>query len=152
MDKSQIVELQQRLNQSGFAFSVIGETLREDGVYGVLTDRVYRAYLDLDHKVPTIAPTPVAPWWTNKALLGGLATVLATVLGVFGYGVDSAQLGEVLLALATAVSGGMAIVGAFKAKPVDRGAVLPGVRRGDDGLYRVPPTSQSSDSRGNFAS
>ena len=48
MTKTDILALQQTLNQSGFAHQVNGEPLVEDGIYGPDTNRVYRAWLDRD--------------------------------------------------------------------------------------------------------
>jgi peptidoglycan hydrolase-like protein with peptidoglycan-binding domain len=42
----EIVALQQSLNQSGFSYKVLGEALKEDGIYGPETDRAYRVWLD----------------------------------------------------------------------------------------------------------
>ena len=116
MTQQQVLELQRSLNQSGFAYRVLGEPLAEDGIYGPATDRVHRAWLDQDTAIPTLTPEPAKPWWTHKALLGGLATVLASVAALFGLEVDGGQLSEVLAAAVTAVTGAIAIWGSIREK------------------------------------
>ena len=116
MTKAEIRALQQALNQSGFAYQTIGEPLVEDGIYGPATDRVHRAWLDQDTSLPTVTPAPAKPWWTHKALLGGLATVLASVAALFGLEVDGGQLSDVLAAAVTAITGAVAIWGSLREK------------------------------------
>jgi hypothetical protein len=98
------------------SYQVLGEPLVEDGIYGPATDRVHRAYLDRDTAIPTVTPPPAKPWWAHKALLGGLATVLASVAAIFGLEVDSGQLSEVLVAAITAITGAISIWGALREK------------------------------------
>lgn len=114
MTKREIVALQQSLNQNGFAYVILGEALKEDGIYGSATDRVHRAWLDRDTAIPTVTPQPAKPWWTHKALLGGLATVLASVAALFGLEVDGGLLSDVLAAAVTAVTGAIAIWGSLR--------------------------------------
>lgn len=116
MTRAEIRALQQALNESGFAYQVNGEPLDEDGIYGPATDRVHRAWLDKDTAIPTVTPTPAKPWWTHRALLGGLATVLASVAAIAGLEVDSGQLSEVLVAAVTAVTGALSMWGAIREK------------------------------------
>jgi hypothetical protein len=116
MTKAEILALQQALNHSGLSYQVLGEPLVEDGIYGPATDRVHRAYLDRDTAIPTVTPPPAKPWWAHKALLGGLATVLASVAAIFGLEVDSGQLSEVLVAAITAITGAISIWGALREK------------------------------------
>lgn len=152
MTKREIVALQQSLNQSGFAYQVLGEALKEDGIYGPATDRVHRAWLDQDTAIPTLTPEPVKPWWTHKALLGGLATVLASVAALFGLEVDGGQLSEVLAATVTAVTGAIAIWGSLR----EKGGVDPTlVARAGTHTVRLPVRPQRShqpddDPRGAF--
>jgi peptidoglycan hydrolase-like protein with peptidoglycan-binding domain len=112
----EVLALQRAFNQSGFAYRILGEPLVEDGIYGPATDRVHRAYLDEDKTIPTVTPQPAKPWWTHKALLGGLATVLASVAAIFNLEVDSGLLSEVLVAAITAVTGAFSIWGALREK------------------------------------
>lgn len=97
MTRTEILELQKSLNQSGFAFQVLGEPLTEDGIYGPNTDCVYRAWLDRDTSVPTVAPTPAKPWWTSRAILGLAATVVAMIAGQFGFEIKDEQITQILL-------------------------------------------------------
>jgi peptidoglycan hydrolase-like protein with peptidoglycan-binding domain len=95
--KREIVALQQSLNQSGFAYSILGEALKEDGIYGPATDRVHRAWLDRDTTIPTVTPQPAKPWWQSRAVLGLLASLLAMIAGRMGWGIDEGQITDVLL-------------------------------------------------------
>lgn len=97
MTKREIVALQQSLNHSGFAYQVLGEALKEDGIYGPATDRVHRAWLDRDTRIPTVTPAPAKPWWQSRAVLGLLASLLAMIAGRMGWGVDEGQITDVLL-------------------------------------------------------
>ena len=97
MIKREIVALQQSLNQSGFAYQILGEALKEDGIYGPATDRVHRAWLDRDTRIPTVTPPPAKPWWQSRAVLGLLASLLAMIAGRMGWGVDEGQITDVLL-------------------------------------------------------
>lgn len=97
MTKREIVALQQSLNQSGFAYQILGEALKEDGIYGPATDRVHRAWLDRDTAIPTVTPPPAKPWWQSRAILGLLASLLAMIAGRMGWGVDEGQITDVLL-------------------------------------------------------
>jgi len=116
MTRAETRALQHAFNESGFAYQILGETLDEDGIYGPATDRVHRAWLDRDTAIPTVTPTPAKPWWTHKALLGGLATVLASVAAIAGLEVDSGQLSEILVAAVTAITGALSMWGAIREK------------------------------------
>ena len=148
MTKAEVRALQQALNESGFAYQILGEPLDEDGIYGPATDRVHRAYLDRDTAIPTVTPAPAKPWWTHRALLGGLATVLASVAAIAGLEVDSGQLSEVLVAAVTAVTGALSMWGALREKGgVDPTLVV--------GTMRLPvrthrPGDADADPRGVF--
>lgn len=135
MTRQQVLELQRSFNRSGFAHQVLGEPLEEDGVYGPNTDAVYRAWLDRDTAVPTVTPQPAKPWWTHKALLGGVATIVASLLGVYGLEVDGGKLSEVLAGAVTAITGAITIWGAIK----EQGGVDPTlVARAGNRTVRLP--------------
>ena len=97
MTRTETLELQKSLNESGFAFQILGEPLDEDGIYGPNTDHVYRAWLDRDTSVPTVAPSPAKPWWTSRAILGLAATVVAMIAGQFGFEIKDEQITQILL-------------------------------------------------------
>ena len=97
MTKREIVALQQSLNQNGFAYVILGEALKEDGIYGPATDRVHRAWLDRDTAIPTVTPQPAKPWWQSRAVLGLLASLLAMIAGRMGWSFDEGQITDVLL-------------------------------------------------------
>jgi hypothetical protein len=129
MTRAETRALQHAFNESGFAYQILGETLDEDGIYGPATDRVHRAWLDRDTAIPTVTPQPAKPWWTHRALLGGLATVLASVAAIAGLEVDSGQLSEILVAAVTAVTGALSVWGAIREKGgVDPTLVVGSVR------------------------
>jgi peptidoglycan hydrolase-like protein with peptidoglycan-binding domain len=136
-----VLALQRAFNHSGFAYRILGEPLVEDGIYGPATDQVHRAYLDEDKTIPTVTPQPAKPWWTHRALLGGLATVLASVAAIFGLEVDSGQLSEVLVAAITAITGALSIWGALREKGgIDPTLVV--------GTVRLPVRPQRQDPPG----
>ena len=107
MTRTEIIVLQQTLNATGLAYRVLGKPLTEDGIYGPATDRVYRAKLDEDASVPTVTPAPAKPWWTSRAVLGLLASVLAMIASRFGWMIDDGQITELLLK--TVELGGLAL-------------------------------------------
>jgi len=54
------------------------------------------------------------PWWASKTVWGGLVTLLAVVLGVFGYSItpeDQKQLVEILSQIGASVGAVIAIYG-----------------------------------------
>lgn len=62
--------------------------------------------------------TETKPWYTSRGVLGGLAGVIIGVASAFG--LDSlagleAQLTDTLIAIGTAIAGGLAILGRIKA-------------------------------------
>lgn len=135
MNKRQVLALQQSLNRSGFAVEVLGGKLVEDGIYGPETDAVYTAWLDRDQAVPTVTPAPAKPWWTHKALLGGLATMIAAGLAFYGLEVDSGKLSEMLVGAVTAITGAISIWGAIR----EQGGVDPTlVARAGTRAVRLP--------------
>lgn len=153
MTKTEIIALQRALNHSGFAFQILGEPLAEDGIYGPATDRVHRAYLDRDTAIPTVTPQPAKPWWTSRAVLGLLASVLAMIAGRLGWEIADDQITAVLLqavelgGLAVAAWGTVRRRGAIDPTLVAR---LPG---GNDVRLPVRPQRQSppgDDPRGAF--
>ena len=96
MTREEIKQLQVSLNQSGFAYSVSGSPLVEDGIYGPQTDYVHRAWLDQDDRVPTVTPTPARPWWQSRAILGILTSVIAAVVSRWGWSIDHDAITDLL--------------------------------------------------------
>jgi peptidoglycan hydrolase-like protein with peptidoglycan-binding domain len=137
----EVLALQQALNKSGFSAQILGVPLDPDGIYGPLTDRVHRAWLDKDTAIPTVTPQPAKPWWTHKALLGGLATVLASVAAIAGLEIDSGQLSEILVAAVTAITGALTMWGALR----EKGGVDPTLVMGS---VRLPVRPQRQDTPG----
>ena len=154
MTRDETRELQVRLNQSGLAWQVNGEALVEDGIYGPATDRVYRAYLDKDPSVPTVAPPQALPWWRKKSVLVMAAGVLAGGAGLAGYNVETSQIHEILSALAGLVTLVLGVLQTAKGEaPVDPTllARLPARDLRFSGLRQrvpVPPGSQPNRSQG----
>jgi hypothetical protein len=116
MSKSEILELQRRLNEVGLAYLVLGEPLAEDGIYGPDTDRVYTEWLDRDSVMPSVTPPPAKPWWTSRGLLGGLATIIVGVAGLAGYALDVAQITEIVVSASALLAGILSTVGSIKRK------------------------------------
>ncbi len=131
MTKTEIVALQQALNQSGLAYRMLGAPLEEDGIYGPRTQAAHRAHLDAIDRtpVPNVTPPAAKPWWTSRALWGALATLAASLGGLAGYALDASQLTELAVTAATLASGLLALVGTLRrSAPIDPGLVarLPG--------------------------
>lgn len=127
MNKEEVIALQRTLNDSGFGPLVV------DGIYGENTSNAYSRMLRLSDAagrgtvIPV--PNPVKPWWTSRALIGSIVTVVASVTGVsLGVG-GSESLTESIVAILTAISGLIAFYGTLKRDaPIDKTTVLPGVR------------------------
>ena len=92
MTRAEIITLQRDLKERGYGLVV-------DGVYGPRTAKAYQDWLDqhTPQDVNTPAPAAAKPWWTSRAILGLLATVLAMLAGRFGLEIDDATLTPILL-------------------------------------------------------
>ena len=148
MTKTEILDLQRRLNEVGLAYLVLGEPLAEDGIYGPNTDRVYTEWLDRDNVMPSVTPEPAKPWWTSRGLLGGLATIIVGVAGLAGYALDVAQITEIVVSASALVAGILSTVGSLRRKaPIDPTLVarMPG---GRDVRLPVLPHRQRESSAG----
>lgn len=120
MTKDEVRQLQSSLNQSGFAYQTLNEPLKEDGIYGRDTDTVYRAWLDRDTAVPTIAPPIAEPWWRKKSIFVMAAGLIAGGAGFAGYDLDASKISELLSAVAGAVTILLGIIQTIKGEaPVD---------------------------------
>lgn len=99
MTRAEIIALQRALNHSGLAYQILGELLEEDGIYGSNTQAVHQAHLDAvdQSAVPNVTPAAAKPWWASRAILGLLATVLASLAGRFGFEVDDDAITPLLL-------------------------------------------------------
>lgn len=129
MTKSETIHLQHTLNNAGYGPLVV------DGVYGPATAAAYSRMLQLSDAGGrgTPLPTPAAaiPWWTSKAVVGGVITVAAGLAGVFGWSIDAGATTDAVTALITAVAGIVALVGTIRRKaPIDPTLVVPGYRFG----------------------
>ena len=121
MIKKDVLALQRRLNREGFS-------LVEDGIYGPATAAAYQHYLD---RQALPAPPASKPWWTSRALLGAVATILVSAGGLFMdlSSVDRGELTDVLVALSTGLAGLLALWGTIRRQsPIDPTLVAPGVR------------------------
>lgn len=135
MTKSEIIELQTKLNKQGFNLVV-------DGRYGEKTRAAYAAYLDRDTQVPTLVPPAPIPWWTSKTAIFILATIGVSLAALFGVELDKQNLVEALTALATLVTSILALyANARRSAPLDTELVLPGVRL--KSASSLPAKSQS---------
>jgi peptidoglycan hydrolase-like protein with peptidoglycan-binding domain len=140
MNKDEIIILQTKLKQLGYG------PLEVDGQYGKNTENAYRRYLDdLDPNVPTVIPAPEQKWWMSKALIGGIATVLVSLIGVFGYEIDAQFATQMILSIITLVTGIISVIGTLKRKgTIDTTYINP---------FNQPKSSGSTqyiDPRGNF--
>jgi peptidoglycan hydrolase-like protein with peptidoglycan-binding domain len=139
MTPDTVAALQAQLNahaaRLGYAPLVV------DGRYGPKTDALYRAYLDaLDPSTPSLAPPPERPWYASKLFLGGLAALAVSAFGLERVGLSSDLLGQGLDLVVNAALGLLALWGAWRGQaPLDRGAVLPGVRLPPRAYPTAPP-------------
>lgn len=131
------LELQRKLNSLGYG------PLKEDGQYGKNTAEAYKRYLDeIDPSVPTVIPQPEIKWWMSKPLITAVSTILVSIIGMFGYQIESEYMSEMLLASVTLITGVLGVVGAVKNKAnIDTTHINP-IRR-----MQMP----SNDPRGFFA-
>jgi hypothetical protein len=157
MTKSETLELQRRLNEIGLAYQILGEPLKEDGIYGPDTDRVYVNWLDRDSIIPSVTPEPAKPWWLSRAIIGWLTVGLAWGAGKMGWLVDDEQITQVLLAVMEAVGLLVATWGTVRRKaPIDPTLVMR-LPHGRDVRMPVRPQRQTpggpgrTDPRGHFS-
>ena len=72
--------------------------VQADGIWGPITATAYAARMDHEAPGAHVALPPVSkPWWTSRAVLGLLASVLAMIAGRFGWSIDDGQITEMLL-------------------------------------------------------
>lgn len=108
---NKVAELQARLNELGYG------PLTVDGQYGKNTEAAYKAYLDaIDSTTPTFQPPAETKWWQSKAFIGAGATILVSVIGIFGFELDSELLTQNIIAIITLSTGVMSLVGTIKKK------------------------------------
>jgi len=117
MTREEVVTLQRQLNAAGYNLAV-------DGIYGPKTATAYEEMLTMSsvggegNKIPT--PEPWKPWWTNSVVIASISGLIAGILGVIGWDIDTVDLSTLLTSLAGVVTAGIAIYGAIKNKnPVD---------------------------------
>lgn len=58
-------------------------------------------------------------WWESKTIWGGLIAVIASILGIFGYDIgidDQENLSTIIVSIAGAVGGAVAIIGRVMVK------------------------------------
>lgn len=131
MTRADIIHLQTRLAELGYRPGPV------DGWYGEQTRRAYQTYLDdQNSSVPNLTPSPQKPWYLSRAVLGAIATIIASGAGIAGWAVDSSQLAELLSSLATLGFGILAFVGTIYRKGEIRRGQITAVsqsRGADDG-------------------
>jgi len=111
MTRSEILELQKKLTELGYEPGPV------DGWYGEQTQRAYQTYLDdQNSSVPNLVPAPQKPWYLSRALLGALATIIASLVGLLGYSLDANQLTDVMTSGATLAFGILAFIGTIQRK------------------------------------
>lgn len=122
MNRAEIIAIQESLNRQGANLVV-------DGRYGQKTRDAYADYLDRDPEVPTQVPPAPIPWWTSKTAIAILSTIVVSLASLAGVTIDGTQLTETLIAATTLITSVLALwANARRAAPIDRGALLPGVR------------------------
>jgi hypothetical protein len=156
MTRTETLELQRRLNEIGLAYQILGEPLKEDGIYGPDTDRVYVNWLDRDSIIPSVTPEPAKPWWRSRAIMGLLTVGLAWAAGKAGWLVDDEQITQILLAVMEAVGLVVAAWGTVRRKgAIDPTLVarLPGrdIRLPVRAERKTPGGPGRTDPRGHFS-
>jgi hypothetical protein len=146
MTKNETIALQRSLNEIGLSYQILGENLKDDGIYGRRTREVHRAWLDQDAEVPTITPEPAKPWWRSRAIIGLLTVGLAWGAGKMGWLINDEQITQILLAIMEAVGLIVAAIGtARRQAPIDPTLVMR-LPHGRD--VRLPVRSERQAPRG----
>ena len=91
MTRAEVRQLQINLNDLGYG------PLTVDGIYGPKTDAAFRKQTQENITPEVIYPPVAKPWWTSRAVLGLLASVLAMIAGRLGWNIDDGQITEMLL-------------------------------------------------------
>ena len=102
MNRAEIRYLQKQLNAAGYG------PLVDDGIYGAKTAAAYARFearqdlpaIEMHGERVAVEPPlaePAKPWWTSRAVLGLLASVLAMIAGRFGWSIDDGQITDLLL-------------------------------------------------------
>ena len=91
MTRAEVRQLQINLNDLGYG------PLTVDGIYGPKTDAAFRKQTQENITPEVIYPAVAKPWWTSRAVLGLLASVLAMIAGRFGWSIDDGQITDLLL-------------------------------------------------------
>lgn len=91
MTRAEVRQLQINLNDLGYG------PLTADGIYGPKTDAAFRKQSQENITPEVIYPPVAKPWWTSRAVLGLLASVLALLAGRFGFEVNDGQITDILL-------------------------------------------------------
>lgn len=138
MTKTEIKAIQEKLIALGFLKDQWGA----DGVWGPNTEKAYQRFQDEktrileskytfneEEEIPNVVPPAAIPWWTSKALIGGLMTIVASLAGLAGYAFDAGQATELAVSVITVITGLLAFIGTVKRKaPIDSTLVAPKVR------------------------
>lgn len=134
MNTDQVKRIQIEINNSGI------DSIAVDGVYGPKTESAYKELMRLSsiggmfEEVPV--PVAAKPWWTSRALIGGISTILVGLAGLAGWSIDTSGTTEIIFSIATLVAGILSYVGTIKRKaPIDSTLVAPGVRISEEGFW-----------------
>ena len=125
--------------------------VQADGIWGPITAAAYAARMAHEAPRAPVALPPVSkPWWASRAILGLLATVLASLAGRFGFEVDDDAITPLLL---HAVELGGLAVAAWgtirRSAPIDP-TLVARVRGADVRLPVRPNRTPDDDPRGAF--
>lgn len=125
MTRSDVRILQEKLNSLGYPVDV-------DGIYGPETRAAHQDYLDAHNAFPEIyqAPPAAKPWWTSKATIGWVLTILFAILSRF---IDTdLKADDWTPAVVQVLEGLSAMLGVYgnatREAPIDPTLVLPRVR------------------------
>lgn len=145
MNRKDIKLLQQQLNAQGFG------PLVEDGIYGPNTATAYQRYLDINTSMEvTPAPPPTKPWWTSRAIIGAVITIL---LSVSGYFIDVSSISatdatDAVVSILTGLAGILSLYGSIKRQnAIDNTLVVPGVRFNNKRLHLEGLSSRHNETK-----
>ncbi len=124
----EVLTLQRKLNELGYG------PIAEDGQYGKNTEAAYRRYLDeIDPEVPTVIPAPETKWWMSKPIIAAAATILVSIVSIFGYQLDLEMTSQMLFSLITLVTGIASIYGTVKnGSQIDKVHINPLIKKNED--------------------
>ena len=130
----QVQRIQNDINESGFG------SVNTTGLYDQETNDAYSEMLRLSsiggafQTIPT--PEPLKPWWTSRAVIGSISTIIVGISGMIGWSLDLQGTTEIMLAIATLISGLISYIGTIQRKaPIDVSLIAPGFRISGNSIF-----------------